>query len=293
MKTLKLLPLLLLILGLTISACKKDDDPEPEPPKPNMSVEFAGGQNSITYPSQTNIDVQIVFKAEKLIKRVYYKEPQANGSHIERDITIRMGPNHDIMAMDKAEATYYFQRSDAEINALMSSQTKAYFEFTVEDKEGNKESAKFTITKTSGTFLTKEITNGELYHYAGTLAGGWDLENDTKVGTSAAPSTMYMMNTDGSGSTFTASWKSNPANATKFVKASSNFDYAHATEEAASSEYNSGTPSTSVSSPQNGEMYIAMKNNVYYVIKVLNVDPNYSAGTGANTGQLKFSYKKK
>jgi len=293
MKHLKLISLLLFIATVTLYSCGKEEEPAPDPPKPKMTIEFQGDKTSIEYPSESKIDVQITFKAEKNIARVYYQQPQPDGKHIEKDITTKMGPNHGDMALDQAQAVYYFQVSDAELNTLMAHLTKAVYTFTFDDKEGNKTSANFTVNKTQGTFLTKEITNGELYHYSGNLGGGWDLENDTRVTTSAAPSTMYMMNTDGSGSAFTGSWKSNPANACKFVKASSNFDYDHATEEAASGAYNAGTPSTNVNNPQANDIYIAMRNNTYYVIMILNVDPTYSSGTGSNTGQMTFKYKKK
>ncbi|RLD63036.1 MAG: hypothetical protein DRI84_10165 [Bacteroidetes bacterium] len=292
MKHLKFLSLLLLIAAVTFSSCEKEEDePIPDPPKPKMTIDFQGDKIAIVYPTESSIDVQITFKAEKNIARAYYQQPQIGGTYIERDITIRMGPNHDIMALDQPEAVYYFQVSDGELNNLMANLTQAVYTFTFEDKEGNKTSSNFTITKDQGTYLTKEVTSGELYHILGDLGGAWDLENDTRVTTSAAPSTMYMVNTDAS--TFTGSWKSNPANACKFVKASSNFDYAHATEEAATAAFNSGTQSTSMANPQANDIYIAMKNNVYYVIRILNVDPTYSSGTGAHDGQMTFSYKKK
>ena len=294
MKHLKLLSLLLFIATVTLYSCgKEEEEPTPEPPKPKMSISFQGDKIAIDYPTESSIDVQVTFKAEKNIARVYYQQPQPDGKYIERDITIKMGPNHSDMALDKPEAVYYFQVSDGELNTLMAHLTKAVYTFTFEDKNGDKVSSNFTVNKTQATYLTKEITNGELYHYSGTLGGGWDLKNDTRVTTSAAPSTMYMMNTDASSAAFTGSWKSNPANTCKFVKASSSFDYAHATEEAATSAFNAGTPSISVSNPVANDMYIAMLNNTYYVIKIKNVDPTYSSGTGSHTGQMTFSYKKK
>jgi len=293
MKTLKTFSLLLLIMGLTLSACKKEDTPDPEPPKPDMSVEFEGGLNSINYPSQNTIDIKVSFKSEKNIARVFYQKPLANGGHVEKDITMKMGPNHKDKALDKNDAVYYFQVSAGALNAIMLNQNSAYYEFTVQDKEGNKESAKFTIKKAEGTYLTTEITTGEIYHNAGQLTGGWDLENDSKLASSAVPATIYMLNTDVAGAPFTGSWKSSTVNGTKFVKLSTGFDYVHATEEAASAEYNAGSPSVSVSNPQVGEMYVAMRSNTYYVIKITYLEPNYSAGTGSNTGQLKFNYKKK
>lgn len=292
MKHLKLLTLLLFVFALTIVSCEKEEDPPiPDPPKPVMTIEFQGDKTSITYPSESTIDVQITFKAEKDIARVYYQQPQAGGTYIEKDITLKMGPNHTDMALNKPEAVYYFQVNAGELNTLMATLTTAVYTFTFKDSEDNETSADFTIKKESGTYLTKEITNGELYHIAGSLGGGWDLDNDTRVTTSGAPNTMFMTNTDVS--TFTGSWKSNPANACKFVKASSSFNYTTATEEAASGAFNAGSQSTSVTNPQANDMYIAMKNNVYYVIKILNVDPTYSSGTGSNAGQMTFSYKKK
>jgi hypothetical protein len=293
MKAKKLLSLLMMFSLLGIYSCSKDEEPEPEPPKVNSSINFENDKTSMEFPLENEIDMTITFKAEKKIARVYYQEPQPNGTHIERDITIRMGPNHDEMAMDKAEAVYYFQVTAAKLNSLMANQTKAEYTFTVEDKEKQKVSATFTITKEEGTYLSKEVTNGELYHIAGDLAGAWDLEHDTKVGLSGAPGTKFMMNTDAAGSTFTGSWKSDPANACRFVKAPANFDYAHATEEAAKGVYNAGTPSPAVNNPKANDMYVAMQNNNYYVIRIISVDPTYSTGTGAEHGQLKFSYKKK
>ena len=295
MKLLKQISFFSLLLMLTFAACNKEDDPEPEPepPKPTSSIEFQNGKTTLDFPAEAEIDVQITFKAEKKIARVYYKEPQPTGNHIERDITLKMGPNHDQMAMDQTEVVYYFQVSAAKLNALMANQTKAVYTFMVDDKENKTVSATFTVNKKEGTYLSKEVTNGELYHIAGDLKGAWDLEHDTKVGLTSAPGTMFMMNTDADGAPFTGSWKSNPANACRFVKAASNFDYAHATEEAAKGVYNSGTPSMAVLNPAANDIYVAMKDNVYYVIRVISVDPNYSTGTGSNHGQLKFTYRKK
>jgi len=135
MKHLKLVSLLLFIATVTLYSCgKEEEDPTPEPPKPKMSISFQGDKIAIDYPTENNIDVQVTFKAEKNIARVYYQQPQPDGKYIERDITIKMGPNHSDMALDKPEAVYYFQVSDGELNTLMAHLTKAVYTFTFEDK---------------------------------------------------------------------------------------------------------------------------------------------------------------
>lgn len=292
MKTLRLLSMFLLIAGLTFSSCKKEE--EPEPPKPSLTIDFPSGVTTIEYPAVSSIDVVIQFAAEVNIKRVYMDEPQATGGSVERDITDDMGPNGDELVFDKPNATYYFKVNAAKLVTIMATRTKAEYVFHVEDKQGNVESATFTVNKKAGTYLTKEIKISELYHVQGSVSGGWDLEHDTYVSLSSAPGTIYMVNTDAAGAAFTASWKSNPANATKFAKANSNFDYTNATEEAAKAAYLTGNPSVSISSPAVGDLYIAMKNEVYYVIKITVIDPLFSPGAGTgDPGLMKFHYKKK
>ena len=292
MKTLKLLSLFLLIAGLTFTSCKKDEDTEP--PKPNLTIKFPGGVTSIEFPAQNTIDVLIEFAAEVNIKRVYLSEPQPTGDPVERDLTDNMGPNGDELVLDKPNAVYYFKVTAAKLLGVMATNASVDYVFYVEDKEGNVVSAKFTVTKKAGTYLTKEVTIGELYHVTGDVSGAWDLEHDTYVALTSAPSTIFMTNTDAAGAAFTGGWKSNPANATKFVKTGSSFDYVNATEEAAIVAYNLGTPSASISAPAVNDLYVAMRMNVYYVIKIIEVDPTFSPGTGAgDPGVMKFHYKKK
>ena len=290
MKTLKLLSVFLLIAGLTFVSCKKDEDP----PKPNLTIKFPGGVTAIEYPAVTSIDVVIEFAAEAKIKRIYLSEPQAVGGSVERDITDNMGTGGNELVLGKTSSTYYFKVSQTKLLGVMASHTTAKYIFNIEDQEGNTESSTFTVTKKAGTYLTKEITTSELYHVTGSVSGAWDLEHDTYVSLASAPSTLYMINTDAAGATFTGSWKSNPANATKFVKAASGFDYTNATEEAAKAAYALGSPSNSISNPAVDEIFIAMRNSVYYVIKITTIDPTFSPGTGTgDAGVMKFHYRKK
>lgn len=189
------------------------------------------------------------------------------------------------------------------------------FMVIVTDDNDNIAEAEYIVTMGAYTALATEVTTGEMWKLHSTGKACWDLKNDaavTAVGT-AVEANRYIINSDNVGtlndpSNFTGSWTSGTVNwtstggtaqvttgnGTKYVKANS-FDYANAKKEKALYVFNLASAAdqlTTVTNPVVGDIYIAKKDAEIYVIKITVNNTTEVAPTKANTGVLKFTYKK-
>ncbi|HNS29941.1 MAG TPA: hypothetical protein PKL52_05370, partial [Tenuifilaceae bacterium] len=191
---------------------------------------------------------------------------------------------------------------------------KIVYDFIVTDRAGNMGSADYTITMGAYTPLTTEVTTGEIWKIHGAGKACWNLKDDaavTAIGNDdEVVATRYLISSDDVNTVndvpnFTGSWTSDEVawtstggtnyvtkgNGTLYVKANG-YDYANAPKEVALYLYGAGTPSKDVENPAVGDIYIGKLGEELYVIKITenNIDEEYQPK--ANTGVLRFSYKK-
>lgn len=98
-----------------------------------------------------------------------------------------------------------------------------------------------------------------------------------------------MINTDVAGQAFTGKWTS--GNDTKYFKLNT-YNYETALAMPAMRAFNAETASIDVAAPAANDIYIALKGDKYFVVKVTAVLPTFDTGTGGNKGKIEFSYKK-
>ena len=163
---------------------------------------------------------------------------------------------------------------------------KIEYKFWVTDKEGLISDITFTVTENTPFANSKD---GYFFHIAGLLHGAYDLENDMTVGQTGAAANKHMINTDEAGATFTGKWTS--GNETKYFKMNS-YDYTAGLAMVAMRAFDAAAASIDVSAPAANDIFIALKGDKYFVVKVTNVLPTFDTGTGGNKGKIEFSYKK-
>ncbi|MCH8330349.1 MAG: hypothetical protein IH946_03050 [Bacteroidetes bacterium] len=130
---------------------------------------------------------------------------------------------------------------------------------------------------------------GEIYHNYGTLDGSYDLEANLKIDFSDPDSLKDISNIDFAGNPFTGSWMS--LNQTDFVKDNS-LDFLNSTVAQIIAAYVSGTPSTIVSNPQVGDIYIVRMRGtqVYQIMEIILVDPSDNTCSCGNVGIMEFRH---
>lgn len=163
---------------------------------------------------------------------------------------------------------------------------KIEYKFWVTDKEGNIADKTFTVTENTPFPTAKD---GYFFHIAGLLHGAYDLENDVTVASGGAAENKHMINTDVAGQAFTGKWTS--GNDTKYFKLNT-YNYETALAMTAMRAFNAETASIDVAAPAANDIYIALKGDKYFVVKVTAVLPTFDTGTGGNKGKIEFSYKK-
>lgn len=285
MKKLSVLMLFAAIGMMFTTSCTKDEtfsDP---------TISFQNGTTSMVFNGTNSVDVNITFAAEGKIESVSLLQPTTTGTQT-LDLTKKMGQAYSTNAGGELSATYFFKVADTTLAALFATNNTLTFKFTLVDQQAKETSATFTVTKPSATTPLSVSKTGMFYHIAGLLDGAYDLDADATVPSTQPGATKSMKNTDIAGAAFTGTWASATQNGTMYVKSNS-FDFANATEEAAAAAYTAGTASATVTNPAVNDIYIGKKGTTYYAIKITALLPNFSTGTGGNTGKITFDYKKK
>lgn len=270
----KLLAIVLVIAAgsMIFTSCSKDETK----PAPTISVTNNKTTYLITATADTTITFNVTVKAEAEIDQFTIKKTVGSTTTSYGNPTGYSG---------KTDYVYNFQETFTPSMSYPIS-----FTFKVIDKEGQEASITVTIEKINSpttTPLNTEITNGVIWNLIGPNKGAWDLVNNVGVSSSEPDANKDMKNT----TTVNDGWKNEwtSMNGTMFVKANS-YDYNNATLEAAVAAYNAGTPSTTVTNPAVGDIYIAKLRggNTYVVIKVTNIDVT----ANDNLDKIEFSYKK-
>ncbi len=272
----KLLAISLIVLaGASIfTSCSKDETT----PAPEISVTNNKTEYIVSGTVDTTITFNVVVKAEGEISSFTIMKTVGSTGNTYGNPTGFAG---------KTEYTYNFEETFGPNDTYPIT-----FTFKVVDKEDQEASISVTIKKANApvnTPFATEYTDGVFYHIAGLLHGAYNLDGHTTVAASGAAADKSMKNTDAAGSPFTGSWESDPANGTQYVKTTT--AYADIYQENAATLYAAGTPSATVTNPQQGDVYIGKKGTKYYVIEILSVEPNFDQGTGGNKGRITFKYK--
>jgi hypothetical protein len=310
MKLNKYLALATIASVFAFTAC--EDDPIVTPADPTIAIT---GTPSFVIPvtATANPTVSFVFtvdapgKIKNLkIVRTEYLGTATVGTPVEQPYNVAIG------------ATTYEETFTSEVmygKFHKGEIDEVEFMVIVTDNNDKIASAEYIVTMGAYTALATEITTGEMWKLHSTGKACWDLKNDvavTAIGT-AAEANRYIINSDNVGtlndpSNFTGSWTSGTVNwtatggtaqvttgnGTKYVKANI-FDYTNAKKEKALYMFNlAGTADqlTSISNPAVNDIYIAKKGDELYVIKITVNNTTEVAPTKANTGVLKFTYKK-
>ncbi len=188
----------------------------------------------------------------------------------------------------------------------------------VTDKQGEISSATFTVTMGAFTKL-ENVQNGEIWKIQNADGNGsWNLKDDEPVssvtGSDEDAAKRYMINatresTLDTESNFDGSWGSDAVewyresindyhttngNGIKYVKAES-FNFDVAIKEVALKIFNDAGAEgqlTLVETPAVNDIYIGVLNEEIYVLKITEIDATAEPGAKANTGVMKFTYKK-
>ncbi len=309
MKLNKYLALTAIASMFAFTACEEDPITPADP-----TVTITGTPSFVIPVTQTNnqaISFEFSVDApgkilELKVMRTYYKGADQVGDPFSTPYPEKIGQTSAEIEFNGEVNTGLFHLGTVDL---------VEFQVIVTDENENIAEIEYNVTMGAYTALTTEFTTGEMWKLHSTGKACWDLKNDigvTAIGDAAAPD-RYMINSDNTGtlnteSNFTGSWTSGTVNwtstggtaqitngnGTKYVKANS-FDYANAKKEKALYVFDlAGTADqlTSISNPAVDDIYIAKKGDELYVIKITVNNNTEVAPSKANTGVLKFTYKK-
>lgn len=191
----------------------------------------------------------------------------------------------------EGQTTFTYQFSQEFTQSAFSGLSRMEYVFTIVDWTGKE--IKDTL-RVKRILKFETVNNGFMYHILAPETGAWDLDEDKARSSSEQHTYKSMVNDDAKGS-FTGKWKATipvkNGNGTTFVKAN-DYDYEDATAYEAHQAYTAGTPSTVVTAPAVNDIYIARRENTYYVIKITNIDATAGTSTSGNKGKIEFEYKK-
>jgi hypothetical protein len=165
--------------------------------------------------------------------------------------------------------------------------------FFVVDAFKNKANISFSLTVVGAIQdSTDTVYVGTLYNTLSGEASSWDLVNNVALSPFAS-SNNADMSIEASLTGFDGSWEAGLGNGTMFVLGDS-LDFVNENFNNSADVYENGTPSSSVSNPEVGQVYVARlrNSNAYAVIRIDEVDPANSDCNCPATGRLTFSYKK-
>ncbi|BDX39061.1 hypothetical protein CYCD_24160 [Tenuifilaceae bacterium CYCD] len=298
-------------LSFLFSGCSKDDETTPADP----TVTITEG-TSLAIPANTStatpysLTLHVTIDAPGKIKSIVFNRNAYLGETLVTPYTetITTYNNETTASIDKTDDIVLGQFHLGTID-------KISYEFIITDVNDVIGEATFDVTMGSYTAFTSEIITGEIWKLHSSGKACWDLKGDstvTAIGDNYSVK-RYIINSDNINSAniesnFTGSWTSNSVswtsaggtnyvtngNGIKYVKANS-FDYTNAKVEKANYVFElAGTTNqlTSIVNPAVDDIYIAKKDAELYVIKITELNTTEAAPTKANTGVLRFTYKK-
>jgi hypothetical protein len=283
-----------------------------EDPIDAPTVTITQGETLTLTPSSGptfNLSLGIAITAPGKIKEIIIYRSNMLGETVVGDVASTLNQN-------------FYQVTSAEFDHVESINfglfflgtiNKIEFDIVVKDMEDQIGDAKITVTMGAYTALGNE-QQGEFWKIHSSGNGSWNLKDNaavTSIGNDAAVVALrYMINSDNVNTVndpanFTGSWTSNTVswtstggtpyvtngNGIQYVKANS-YDYTNAPKEVALYMFGAGSPSTDVVNPAVNDIYIGKLGEELYIIKITenNIDEVYTPK--ANTGVLRFTYKK-
>ncbi len=257
------------VIMAAFSSCKKDKDPEVVT-RPSLVISSpADGQSRV---SGSTITLAFAANTDNGLKRVVIKYKSSMGTEVTKlDSILVAQPN-----------SFSFSR-----NYTVGAIGTETYTIQITDKKDNVETKSVNVKSSTGF---DEEKFGKFSHILGTNPGAFDLVTSEQRLNADADAEKDMQNTDAT-PTFTGGWEAK--NATLFVK-SLTFNYNNGTSIEAAKAYAAGTPDAKVTTPVNGDIYIAKLrgSETYVVIKVIaNELLNDECGC-TNKGKLTFNSKK-
>ncbi len=259
------------ISALVLTGCKKKDDPTP-PIAINPVIIVTSPVDGESKIAGTTLTLAFTANTDNGIKRVVIKYKSATGSEVVKlDSIIVAQPT-----------SFAFSR-----NYTVGGIGTESYTLVVTDKKDNIQTKSLNIKSITGF---ADETFGKFYHILGSNSGAFDLMKSESRSSTDADADKDMVNTDASAA-FTGSFTAK--NLTMFVK-SLTFNYSSGTTIEAANAYAAGTPSSTVTTPVNGDIYIAKlrNNNTYVVVKIIANEASNNECGCTNMGKLTFNLKK-
>ncbi len=254
------------------TSCKKKDTVVDPPPVVKTVITVTSPTDGASQISGTGFVLAFGANSDNGLKRVVVKFKSATGIETTKFDT----------ALTAQPTSFNFSR-----NYIVGSVGTETYTISVTDKKDNIETKSINVKSITG-FANEAF--GKFYHILGSYAGAYDLDKSVERSIADADADKDMSNNDAAG-VFTGGWEAK--NSTMYVK-SSTFNYTNGTSYDAKNDYAAGTPSNKVTTPVNGDIYIAKLRGVdtYIVIKIIaNETLNNECGC-SNKGKLSFNFKR-
>lgn len=280
--------------SMFLTSCEEDTDPLAPSPQLTVVLTTSDGQTvtnaDVTVPSSTTLSFAIEALKSGDSDLDVFSITRVGNSITPFPATLG-GYDYSTGSVSLKNADDEVYRDTVILNGNLIVTGTYSLTFQVTAKNGQSTSRTIQVTVANSTPLATEV-NGAFFHIEGSEKGSYDLVAEAQVAAADPDANKDMANNDMAGAPFTGSWEAK--NATDFVVASG-FDYANATEEAATDAYNAGTAVSSVSNPQVDDVYIAKLRGAanYAVIKITKVDAADNTCNCGNTGIIEFDFKKK
>jgi hypothetical protein len=247
----------------------------------NTSLSAGGGSTGIhATVADPNKGIQVNFKVVQ------------NGTDVSSDFTISYtAPSSSVTSWSA------FNDGSAKISAVSGATNgNDTLVMTVTDASGSGTATqRVPVTVTGGvngggSTATQSYT-GSVYDVNGPNKGAFDLINNTGVSASSSDATKDLKDITAVGTVFDGSLSS--GNGATFVKAPSSFVFTGATVESITAAFNAGTPSTTISTPSVGDVWLvktSRSGTVTYIALQFTVVHAESASSSANDGYVTFTY---
>ena len=276
MKKIKLLALVLFAGALAFTSCKKDDPSGPTLSVTPTSIEaWKGDTVKFIYSISSNAKIKSLTATPNSALLSSQEVTSFSADYSVSDTMTFILPTSSL--------------NDGDVISIV---------FKATDDDGDDYAKDVTVSinikepTAATTPMNTEKTDGVIWNIIGANKGAWDLVNDVAMSSSDTEGNKDMKNTTTTASqspnVFEAEWTVGNGNTSTFVK-DNTFDYTNATIEAATTAFNNGSATNTVSSVATGDIYIAkLRDGNYAVIKITNV----VITTSDNNDKIEFSYKK-
>jgi hypothetical protein len=265
------------VVSMLSSCGDKKEDPKPAPSITAAWVGAAGStivpdalSESFTYTATTGESISEINVVATYMSGTSSKSVPLSGYPKTKDF--KSSTSH-------TETVSYTMPTDASGNITLT--------ISVKDSKGAVASTKLMIT------YMLETKDQFIYNILGTKEGSYDLVEGKALTSSAAAADKDLLDmTSTTTGIYEKGWTS--GNGSKFVKASSTFNYADVDPVSAKAAFMAGSALTTVKNVAVNDVYIVQLRgdvNEYAVVKVTGVFDDGKVGTGNNQDYIKFDFK--